>query len=254
MSAREKKFDRLDALGVRLNDAADRVNEKIGEVEDRIVSANLGVTAWLYGPNAFLGVSQWEGHGSSYGSSAVLTATGWMLGFGKLTDNWKILVRRVELARDSDTSPISYHEPEDPVALLRAPRPIRIEAMGKMDDLLDLLASEAIKLLTAMDVASGHLQKVHDPTPALGRVGPVSSLSEAVEVADAVQSLSVTLGLAVPAIEAAQRADGLVTFGEGVKAIEAAESAKGFVRLSELLDEAKNAHPGSRISPKKGGK
>lgn len=123
MTTTNDKLGQLEAIGARMNEAIDGVNERLGEIEDRLVASHVGVTAWIKTPN------------------------GNALGFGRIGNSWKLLYR----CADDEVAEHAVNS----TPLLHASRAARIEAIVCMPVLLDALIANAQRILGDIEAASG---------------------------------------------------------------------------------------------------
>ena len=133
----------LSEAATDLNEKTDELNDVFLEVEKRLADARVGVSIWLADGEQLL--DQSSRRDGRY--------TGWALGYAKIGSEWRLAAKRV--AGQEVTSSINrFEEPdvfedlEDPVALVKAPRSVRVEAAAVLEQLVDQL-TERVKLFAA---------------------------------------------------------------------------------------------------------
>lgn len=124
MTTTDDRLGQLEALGQRMSEATDGINEVLGQIEDRIVASHVGVAAWIKMPS------------------------GNALGFGRAGNHWKLLYRCSADEADAEHA-------VDSTPLLHASRAARIEAIVCMPVLLDALIENAQHILASIEAASG---------------------------------------------------------------------------------------------------
>jgi hypothetical protein len=133
-------LSRLSEAAGRLNRASDSINQRIANVEARLVEANIGIDAWLQHPLASSEIAR-SIHGDDSWSSQ-------FLGYTKVDGEWCLAVKvsRFEHGHFQGDSSARYqneYKEADPVRLARAPRDIRIAALEQIPELVQLLTEEA---------------------------------------------------------------------------------------------------------------
>ena len=119
----DDKLGQLEAIGVRMRDATDGVNECLAHIEDRLVASQVGVAAWIKTPSG-------------------------SLGFARSAEGWKLLYRCSADEADAEHG-------IDSTRLLQASRAARIEAIACMPVLIDALIANASRLLADIEAAGG---------------------------------------------------------------------------------------------------
>ena len=138
------EFSRLSKT---LNEESHGVNQLLQDVERKLVAMNLGVEAWTtieerrYMEGCDEPSSRW---------SADL-----QMGFGEWNGEGKLLLKTVHYEETvDDDNGLPYWElssEEDARPLLQASRPIRLRAMGKLEQLFHALSVEAKKVLAGSE-------------------------------------------------------------------------------------------------------
>jgi hypothetical protein len=134
----------------RLNTASDSVNSVLRTVEDRLVQANGGVEAWLRSA-----LTSTDAEGSTRGETVWIST---FLGFAKLDSEWGLAVKLIRFVSgffEGDTSCPYQNEYKagEPVRLLKSSREIRIAALEKLPELIELLTAEADRCISTIEHA-----------------------------------------------------------------------------------------------------
>jgi hypothetical protein len=129
----EESLSKVEALASRLNEKTDSLNQTIETIEQRLDAANVGVEVW----SKYFDQKQYED-----GSFRA-----WELGYGKGPKGWGIVVKRIRGSEGIDhfgNPDIDWRDEDDrpPTALLDAPREVRMNAAGLLEDLLDEIAKQ----------------------------------------------------------------------------------------------------------------
>jgi len=137
----DESLSRLTTLASKLNSVSDDMNAVIEKLDARLESINLGVSAWddEILDERVLSVATEEHDGEAHG---------WIIGYCRLSEGWKLAAMPVRdvarFDRDEPTMPdVEREENGSLISLLKAPRVIRMEAMGRLEHLLDTLAEKA---------------------------------------------------------------------------------------------------------------
>ncbi len=117
-------LNRLKGTAVELNAASDNLGKLIAQADDALKRLNLGVPAWIV-------FNEWSARDDS----------GWWvrhsLGYARVDGRWGIAVaidRRNEFTDDFENEEWLFND---------APRWLRLQAIGKLTDLIDKMADEA---------------------------------------------------------------------------------------------------------------
>lgn len=124
----EASLKQLSSLSKSLNEASDQLSKQVSAIESAINEFKLGIWGWVRTPiltESELSDPDQEGH-------QYLLEYCHQLGYGKHKGKWGLLVSYGWVA--SDESEIMF--------LRDAPRDVRIKAMDRIPDLLDVLAKE----------------------------------------------------------------------------------------------------------------
>lgn len=140
----------LAAAARQLNQASDDLNAIIEDREDQIQQTGIGVSAWL---DDAIDLSAWrmDDDGSAE------RADGWAIGFARVgpAGQWRIGAKRVLLVHRPDErgemTTEYYDDDSTPIALLDAPRSVRLEALEKIDDLTKLLTKRARSFVESIE-------------------------------------------------------------------------------------------------------
>lgn len=141
----KQTMEELAAAAAELNSASDDLNEIIETFEDQLQRAGVGVSCWLgeedFEPSAWLlpqAPSVEDPDDDNH-----LVATGWLLGYVKLSDKWRLAVKEV-LVNIYPRADLQERENKrdlrkPDVPLLKAPRHIRVAAAAQFEELAKLL-------------------------------------------------------------------------------------------------------------------
>jgi hypothetical protein len=155
----------LSFFSEQLNRETEVLNSLILDLEQRLAAAQIGVSVWL--SESLLAENE---NGTS--------STGWLLGYGKLSEAWRILAKPV-----TRTWVPVYDDPgeyssrtEDRgaiVALANAPRIVRVEAAEHLEPLVNQIAEkvkgfianiEKAKMFAGTEDASDDTEDASDDT------------------------------------------------------------------------------------------
>ncbi len=117
----------LAGAAATLNERSDALNELIGIYEDALTQANIGASVWVpLPPNPPYQVELWE------------------LGYCKCGSRWCLAVRRKSATTDLPFS--------SAVALLTAPRAVRVRALDHLQTLVRALIEHVSEISAAIDL------------------------------------------------------------------------------------------------------
>jgi hypothetical protein len=158
----EQALFELSSLSAQLNEETEALNEIIAGVERQLADAKLGVSIWLT-----------EAYDSLLAGVEVpdRKQKGWVLGFVKLGNAWRIAAHPAERYwwDDYDADNNGYYLIElkgEPVALAAAPRIVRVDAAGHLERLVKALSEKAKGFIGSVAKA---LSFVGAETPTGGR-------------------------------------------------------------------------------------
>lgn len=144
-------LDELTRIATALNSETDELNAVIEDIEDELQKAGVGLTAWLNWPIA---ESSWTEEYDQETDRSWEECTAWHLGYDKLADGWRLVVKRVKLRQDpGQEEPSIFDLPTpgapkgEPLALAKAPRLVRMAAAGHLETLMKLLAAQMQRYL-----------------------------------------------------------------------------------------------------------
>jgi hypothetical protein len=130
----------------KLNEASDSINLVVTSIEQKIVESNVGLECWLdFDPIDRTKWTYWRDDSNTDHSSRTET----ILGFAKLVqpEGWRLAVREREVDTYGEETKSEY---KTPTPLWRASRELRIRALEKMPDIIELLRDEAKRSLEAI--------------------------------------------------------------------------------------------------------
>jgi hypothetical protein len=139
----EDNLEKLSHISKQLNTATQEFNDKIAYIQNKLRDMDLGVTAWTSNP-IIIPVSD-NGESEKY-----------ILGFCKYknfkknTQEWTIVCKRLN----------NYPNNQHLVPLLTAPRIIRMESCGFIDELIQNLLTKAEKFLNDIDERNDVLDNI----------------------------------------------------------------------------------------------
>ena len=130
----------LSDLSKQLNTETDALNDVIEAVEARLAKMQVGVSVW---DDTLLDKSV-ESTCAPGGSNRVGIAYGYVIGYVKLADGWRIASKAVKEVSgfyegDSECPYADLEDESAPTPLLKAPRHVRVEAAGQLEALIVLL-------------------------------------------------------------------------------------------------------------------
>lgn len=114
-------YKQLSAAARSLNAASDELGEAISTLDVALQKLNLGISAWTKLAEGDDGESWWRRD----------------LGYARIRDRWTIALRTM-----SGYHPAPEHDSEEIWAFSEGPRWLRIEAVGKIPDLLESLLKQ----------------------------------------------------------------------------------------------------------------
>lgn len=136
----------LSSLSRTLNEKSNRLNELLRDIEKKFVEMNLGVEAWV----TIKDQPYIEENDDSPSNWSVET----QIGFADWNGIHKLLVRRVHFQEISDNygnAEWKERSQDGCQPLLQASRAIRLEAMARLDNLLDALVEGTKRVLAGYD-------------------------------------------------------------------------------------------------------
>lgn len=144
----EKTMKELCAAAAKLNSKTDELNEVIGEFEEDLEKAGVGVTEWL---TLLLDEtdSKFDPHDETFSKS------GWELGYAKVEGKWRLAVRQVflksRLGRFDDD--ITSRHSDKTLALTNAPRVVRMQAAELFENLATAITLRMNEYVAAIEEA-----------------------------------------------------------------------------------------------------
>jgi hypothetical protein len=136
MATLEQALGKFELAAEKLNAESDAVNALITQVNTRMTEAGAGLTVWLvdHGTPVLLATD-----------ADVGPRNGLQLGFTKVKDRWQLAVRPARLFWQTDPAESESGEDDfasltdvgEPVALLDAPRIVRVEACEHLLELVE---------------------------------------------------------------------------------------------------------------------
>lgn len=122
MSYSAEKLENLSRIAEELNKETDALKDSVSDLDKRLGKMKIGATVWL-------------DHVLKDGENE--DANSYLLGYTKIRDKWRIAVRRDD-------------EGSSELALSKAPRLIRVQALNHLDELLDALTERANEFLSTL--------------------------------------------------------------------------------------------------------
>lgn len=151
----KEKLDRVSSLASKLNNATDDLNATIAKIEERL--KGIGLAVWV---DLTLDERNTRAHADDGGDGYyVHTTIAWDLGYAKVGDAWRIAAKRctgTATTRDGaidDSVDREWSDDGEPVALVTAPRSVRVAAVKYLDDLLDKIAQQAERFIADVEAA-----------------------------------------------------------------------------------------------------
>ena len=136
----EQGLRELSVVASALNEATDKLNERIVSIEERLNSMGVGATYWLDQTEHHLSVGPWvEARVSGEDGRS---RESWTVGYAKVGSKWCLAAQEVdtqETCIDGESlkwKPRKSFRIGKPITLLSAPRIVRVEAVEKMGALI----------------------------------------------------------------------------------------------------------------------
>ncbi len=147
--------EKLSAVSAKLNERSDNLNVVITKLETELRALGPGVTVWLSY------VEEDAGWKSCDHLSWLLSPNtcvddrqqGWGLGYEKIGGSWRIAAEHVEVFVDDDRYDVTALE--KPIPLARAPRAVRLGAIGQLENLVRLLTERVEQCLEDVTRVTG---------------------------------------------------------------------------------------------------
>lgn len=146
---------KLEELASRLNKASDEVNATLQKVQAKLNGMNIGIETWMLGVPLFsqdmeLALDD-DGNFITPFPGATTRADEVYLGYAKTSEGWGLAIQRKEVYYGTGTyininrglEEVGSYNVGNPEPLLKASRDIRIEALGQLQRLIDLIVSTA---------------------------------------------------------------------------------------------------------------
>ena len=137
----------LSLLARELNAETDSLNGVIQSLEDQLAASKVGVAIWL--PHLLD-----ESAPTREDESREIFTEGWLLGYAKIGDAWRIAVKRVLRVSIIDGSrDVVREDVEDqtpPMPLTKAPRVVRVEAAQHLESLIEALATRVRRYISSI--------------------------------------------------------------------------------------------------------
>jgi hypothetical protein len=132
ISKAQKSYQELATVARNLNTASDRLGKIIVELDEALKALNLGISSWV-------SFNYWEDANLDFSCDQV--------GYSKVGGKWGIAIR-------SSSGNLNWQEDttqDGPWLFNDAPRKLRIEAIGKIPELLETLVKEVVATTTKIN-------------------------------------------------------------------------------------------------------
>lgn len=139
-----KKLSELSQLAQQLNDRSDKLNTYIEQINKQLAGLNTGLECYI----AIDTSSRKQGDKGEYEE---VTYLGW----GKCTDTWELLIKKVTIEYIWDQEEQMTREVEDEryKPLLQASRDVRLDSIEHLDELISNMTKETQRKLEALNKA-----------------------------------------------------------------------------------------------------
>lgn len=135
--------EQLKTVSVQLNQQTQELNDCFLDVEKKLVSMRLGVSAWC---SSVIGVKEEE-------------RSGYKFGFCRINSDWKLVCRKVSLDDPDD----QFSPTKVGYGLLRPinvmPRSVRLEASKLIEDLVSEIVKKAQEYVDDVNVAVSDIER-----------------------------------------------------------------------------------------------
>lgn len=168
MTPTRESLDQLISKAAKLNEETDQLNNLFLALQEKLKQGKIGVTAWLQDL-----IEREAGHdevGNAFDE-------GWVIGYAKVDNEWCLAARREEwrysmVGEEKEYTDEDGYVTVDPIQLVRAPRSVRAEAAGKLDDLVNELTRQVDRYLENIErakstaaISSGSTQPAEKKKP-----------------------------------------------------------------------------------------
>jgi hypothetical protein len=126
-------LDELAKAAAALNSETDQLNELIGDFETELERAGVGVSHWMQQLLDESPIEQRYRATDKDEKYPIDVTRGWVLGFAKIDGRWCLGAKQVRVEDESGEVKIVDEKP--PVALVKAPRIVRMEAAAQFEAL-----------------------------------------------------------------------------------------------------------------------
>lgn len=137
----------LTSVAQKLNRRSDELNSMIAALDARLRETAVGVSAWTD-----ILLDEKERVTRDDDGNRVRTRRGWFLGYTKIDDAWTIAVMRSKGEVDNHCQ-VDEWDQDEPIALLKAPRHVRVESARYLGVLIDVIAERAQSFIEGIDEA-----------------------------------------------------------------------------------------------------
>jgi hypothetical protein len=156
----------LETIAKQLNEQSDSLSQSLQKIDEKLAKLNIGLAVWPYKSDygeVFL-IGEWESKTAEaingfQADDDQHYSTGWAIGYAKVESGWSICVVPVLVCRrmkaELGSEIISVTPEGDPVALLKAPRAIRIMAAERLPRLIEEIKAQAQRSIQAIQNARG---------------------------------------------------------------------------------------------------
>jgi hypothetical protein len=144
----------LSRLAETINKETDAYTQSLAQLENKLNKLNLGIEVWV-------ALRASASTGNPKRDSYVRT----LLGYAKTSEGWGFAVQDERVERgyfqgDSDCPWENTYEETPPKLLLKASREVRIEAAGRIEELLQALQSRAEEVVPTLRQASAIAKQI----------------------------------------------------------------------------------------------
>ena len=126
-------LDKLAEAAAELNAESNQLNEIIGDFEEELERAGVGVPYWTSVVLHESGIEQAFHPNDEDEEYPINITRGWLLGFTKLDGRWCVAVKQVRAERQGDDE--KFIDEKSPMPLMKAPRIVRIEGASQLETL-----------------------------------------------------------------------------------------------------------------------
>lgn len=169
MESLEAALQRLAAIAHELNNATEELNAEIERIDTTLGRMQLGVAVWLEESDGTPVLLATYDDPTRGGDGGLRVVKGYRIGYAKTHDGWHLAVQRTTWSVVAMLDDHPQHQarttepPREPIALLQAPREVRVEAIRHLLEVFAALQNRAERFAAETRTAKAAAEQLLPP-------------------------------------------------------------------------------------------